>query len=138
AASLQSPPAPHRHRRQTAHHQVDQRPWAVHLGNALSGALTDDDGTWPSKPVRDVLEILRDTALDQHLAVAKMNQRGVTGRGFYDGGAPERALADQYSAAADRVRGRWPRSGALLDGLSRSYREDARREDRSAESEGDR
>ncbi|MEU1238633.1 hypothetical protein ABZ399_31180 [Micromonospora aurantiaca] len=108
------------------------------LGSALSGALTDDDGTWPSEPVRDVLEILRDTDLDRHLAVAKMNQRGVTGRGVYDGGAQERALADQYTATADRVRGRWPRSGALLDGLSRSYREDARREDRSAESEGDR
>jgi hypothetical protein len=110
----------------------------VVLGDALSGAVADEDGTWPSEPVRDVLEILRDTDLDEHLAVARMNQRGVTTRGVYDGGAQERALADQYSAAADRVRGRWPRSGALLDGLSRSYRDDARREDRSAEGQGDR
>ncbi|MBQ1041443.1 hypothetical protein KBX03_02865 [Micromonospora sp. C72] len=110
----------------------------VVLGDALSGAVADEDGTWPSEPVRDVLEILRDTDLDEHLAIARMNQRGVTSRGIYDGGAQERALADQYSAAADRVRGRWPRSGALLDGLSRSYRDDARREDRSAESQGDR
>ncbi|WP_328468870.1 hypothetical protein OHA21_00265 [Actinoplanes sp. NBC_00393] len=108
------------------------------LGNALSGAVTDADGTWPSEPVRDVLEIVRDTDLDEHLAVARINQRGVTGRGVYDGGAQERVLADRYSAAADRVRGRWPRSGALLDGLSRSYRDDARREDRSAEGQGDR
>ncbi|GAB3973343.1 hypothetical protein V1634_35250 [Plantactinospora veratri] len=110
----------------------------VVLGDALSGAVADEDGTWPSEPVRDVLEILRDRDLDEHLAVARMNQRGVTTRGIYDGGAQERALAEQYSTAADRVRGRWPRSGALLDGLSRSYREDARREDRSAESQGDR
>ncbi|WP_434739338.1 hypothetical protein [Micromonospora sp. SH-82] len=108
------------------------------LGDALSGAVTDEDGTWPSEPVRDVLEILSDTELDDHVAVARLTRRGVTTRGVYDGGAQERALADQYRAAADRVRGRWPRSGALLDGLSRSYREDARREDHSAESEGDR
>ncbi|MEU7923467.1 hypothetical protein [Micromonospora zamorensis] len=108
------------------------------LGDALSGSVTDEDGTWPSQPVRDVLEILRDAQLDEYLAIARMNQRGVTVRGLYDGGAQERALADQYSAAADRVRGRWPRTGALLDGLSRSYRDDARREDRSAESHGDR
>ncbi|MGC4795626.1 hypothetical protein ACLQ3H_16070 [Micromonospora saelicesensis] len=108
------------------------------LGDALSGAVTDEDGTWPSEPVRDVLEILGDADLDEHLAIARMNQRGVTTRGLYDGGTQERALADQYSAAADRVRGRWPRSGALLDGLTRSYRDDARREDRSAESHGDR
>jgi hypothetical protein len=108
------------------------------LGDALSGAVTDEDGTWPSEPVRDVLEILGDADLDEHLAIAKMNQRGVTTRGVYDGGAQERALADKYSAAADRVRGRWPRSGALLDGLSRSFRDDARREDRSAEGQGDR
>jgi hypothetical protein len=66
-----------------------------------------------------------------------MNQRGVTSRGLYDGGAQERGLADKYKVAADRVRGRWPRSGALLDGLNRSYRNDARREDRSAEGQGD-
>ncbi len=108
------------------------------LGYALSGTATDDDGTWPSESVRDVLEILGDTDLDQRLAVAKLNQRGVTGRGVYDGGAQERGLAGQYSAAADRVRGRWPRSGALLDGLSRCYRDDARREDYSAERQGDR
>ncbi|HEX8347290.1 MAG TPA: hypothetical protein VF657_21510 [Actinoplanes sp.] len=108
------------------------------LGDALSGAVADEDGTWPSEPVRYVLEILGDTDLDEHLAIARMNQRGVTSRRVYDGGAQERALADQYSAAADRVRGRWPRSGTLLDGLSRSYRDDARREDRSAAGQGDR
>jgi len=110
----------------------------VVLGDALSGAVTDEDGTWPSEPVRRVLEILADTDLDEHLAVAKMNQLGVTSRGVYDGGAQERALAETYRASADRLRGRWPRAGALLDALSRSYRDDARREDRSAEGQGDR
>jgi hypothetical protein len=108
------------------------------LGDALSGVTADEDGTWPSEPVRYVLEILSDSDLDEHLLFARMNQRDVTVRDVYDGGTQERALADKYSAAADRVRGRWPRSGALLDGLSRFYRDDARQEDRSADGQGDR
>ncbi|NMO57775.1 hypothetical protein HH310_42265, partial [Actinoplanes sp. TBRC 11911] len=108
------------------------------LGDALSGVTADEDGTWPSEPIRYVLEVLCDPDLDENLLFARMNQRGITTRDVYDGGTQERALADKYSAAADRVRGRWPRSGALLDGLSQFYRDDARREDHSADGQGDR
>lgn len=108
-------------------YRTDKSPTTITVGTGAPGVRIDSRG-----------RILRDTDLDEHLAVARMNQHGVTTRDAYDGGAQERALADQYSAAADRVRGRWPRSGALLDGLSRSYRDDARREDRSAEGQGDR
>lgn len=107
------------------------------LGDALCGAATDEDGTWPSRPVRDLLETLLDTELEEHLFVGKLNQRGVTVRGVYDGGEQERSLAAKYREAADKVRARWPRSGALLDGLSRSYSQDARREDRSADGQAD-
>lgn len=107
------------------------------LGDALSGAVTDEDGTWPSQPVRDLLESLGHSNLEEHLAIAKLNQRGVTSRGVYDGGEQERSLADKYKQAADRVRARWPRSGALLDQLHGSYSDDARREDRSAEGQAD-
>ena len=107
------------------------------LGDALSGAVTDEDGTWPCQPVRDLLESLGDSNLEKHLAVAKLNQLGVTSRGVYDGGKQERSLADKYKQAADRVRLRWPRSGALLDQLHGSYSDDARCEDRSAEGQAD-
>lgn len=108
------------------------------LADALSGAGVDEDGTWPSRPVRDVLEILGDTELEEHLVIAKMNQRGVTTRGLYDGGAQEQRIVAEYQMAANRVRPRWPRSGALLDQLGRFYQSDARREDRSADEQGDR
>jgi hypothetical protein len=107
------------------------------LGDALSGSSTDEDGTWPSEPVRDDLDVLADMDLGDHLAIARMNQRGVTTRGVYDGGGQERKIAERYATSADQVRDRWPRTGALLDKLSKSYRDDARREDRSADGSGD-
>ncbi len=42
APLLQSPPTPHRHRRQTTHHPLDQRPWAVQLGEAEGGGQVAD------------------------------------------------------------------------------------------------
>jgi len=46
------------------------------LGDALSGAVTDEDGTWPCQPVRDLLESLGDSNLEKHLAIAKLKQLG--------------------------------------------------------------
>jgi hypothetical protein len=102
------------------------------IGEALSGPATDDDGTWPSEPVRDVLEHEQDDELQTGMHIGRFNQRGVTVRNPYSGGAQERALAEQYRRWADAVRNRWPRSGALLDSLAETYDRDARREDAQA------
>lgn len=105
---------------------------SVVIGEALSGPATDPDGTWPARAVRDVLEELHDTRVEQGLAIGKFNQRGVTVRGPYDGGTQERALAATFREVAGRVRDDWPRTGALLDSLADGYEADARREDASA------
>jgi hypothetical protein len=96
------------------------------IGEALAGPVTDDDGTWPSAPVRHVLEIRADPTLEEGLYVARKNQRGATTRGFHDGGQQERDLADQYQAWADRVRSKCPRTAALLDALAEGYRAEGR------------
>lgn len=103
------------------------------IGEALSGPAADPDGTWPSHAVRSVLEHEHDPDMEQGIAIGRFNQRGVTVRGPYDGGAQERELAAQYRAWADRVRDHWPRSGALLDGLAAGYDTEARHHDESAE-----
>lgn len=108
------------------------------IGEVLSGPYTDEDGLWPCRAVRDVLEVERDSDLEGALAIGRLNQRGVTTRGLYEGGTQERKLADQYRGWADRVRLAWPRAGALLDGLARSYESDARLEDRQADRQADR
>lgn len=107
------------------------------IGEALSGPATDPDGTWPSQPVRDVLELEHNRHLEEGLHMGRWNQRGATVRGAYDGGAQERELAWQYRQWAERVRGTWDRSAVLLEDMASSYDEHARREDQSAELRAD-
>ncbi|SOC46595.1 hypothetical protein SAMN05660748_0330 [Blastococcus aggregatus] len=103
------------------------------IGDALAGRTTDEDGVWPSLAVRTVLEREQDSRLEEQLAIARMNQRGVTVRGVYDGGRQERKLAEKYRTWADRVRDQWPRTGMLLDLIVKSCEADARRQDGSAQ-----
>ncbi len=99
------------------------------IGVALAGRTTDTTGVWASLAVRRVLEREQDSTLEEHLAMTRMNQRGVTVRGVYDGGKQELQLAEKYGAWADQVRDEWPRTGKLLDLIAKSYEADARRED---------
>lgn len=108
------------------------------IGQALSGSVTDPDGTWPSLPVREVLERELDSRLEGELAIGRFNQRGVTMRSPYSGGQQERVLAARYQGWADRVRDTWPRAGAVLDRLARDYLADAQREDGAAARTSDR
>ena len=59
--------------------------------------------------------------------------RGVTSRGFNEGGAQERALAKTYGDWADAVKNRWPRTAAILRSLSRGYEAEAKMHDEEAE-----
>lgn len=108
------------------------------IGQALSGAVTDADGTWPSLPIREVLEREQDARLEGELAIGRFNHRGVTMRSPYSGGQQERDLAARYQGWADRVRDTWPRAGAVLDRLARDYLTDAQREDAAAARTSDR
>lgn len=103
------------------------------IGEALASPITDADGTWPSEPVRAVLEHELDDNLENHLAIRRFNQRGVSSKAIYGGGNQERSIAEQYHEWAGKVSGRWPRAGALLEGLAAGYEEDASREDLRAE-----
>jgi hypothetical protein len=103
------------------------------IGEALAAKTTDPDGTWPCLAVRAVLEHEHDGSLEDALVVSRMNQRGVTGRGVYSGGAQERELAATYRGWSEAVRDRWPRTGAILEKLAKRYEADGRQEDRNAE-----
>lgn len=108
------------------------------IGSALSGPVYDADGTWPCEAVRTVLQHENDASVEAGLFLGRMNSRGVTTRGVYSGGTQERTLAGQYRKWADRVRDGWPRAGAVLDDLASSFESQGRREDGSADAQGDR
>lgn len=103
------------------------------IGEALAAPVVDDDGIWPCEAVRNVIENEQSDDLETGLCIKRLNQRGVHGRSIYAGGQQERDLAAKYGEHANKVRNRWPRTGAMLETLARSYNADARREDDSAE-----
>jgi excisionase family DNA binding protein len=106
------------------------------VGQLLSGSPPGRDSVWPAEPVRELIEDLGSTHLEQGLQVGRLNSRGVTTRGVYDGGRQERALAAQYADWAERVE-RWPRTSRLLRELAEDYKRDARMEDERASRDAD-
>jgi hypothetical protein len=99
------------------------------IGRILAKASGDPDETWPTRPVRDLIERLHRTELDRGFEIEVLNSRGVTSRGLTDGGEQERLLARRYTTLAERVADGWPRTSAILRSLAGTYEEDARRED---------
>ena len=60
------------------------------------------------------------------------NARGITSRGPYDGGAPERALAANYRKLSARYGNSHPCVSSMLVSRAEGYEWDAKREDEQA------
>ena len=103
------------------------------IGAILASSRRDADDVWPPEPVRNVLEHLDSRAVEGRMSTAKYNSRGVVSKAIDAGGEAEHELADGFEAQAKALRDRWPRSAAVLDDLTASYRRDARRGDEEAE-----
>ena len=105
----------------------------IHIGHVLAYAPADTDGTWPCKPVRDLLEELQSEKVEQGFETQIFNNRGVTSRSPEAGGDLEHELAAKYRRGAEQLSDRWPRSAAILRSLASTYEQDARRQDDEAE-----
>ena len=104
------------------------------IGHLLAHASTDsEDGGWPDRIVRNVIEKLACDDVDGGVAIERFNMRGVTGRAMFEGGGQERALARQYRHFADISRSRWPRVARLLEMIAEDWDEFGHREDVRAE-----
>ena len=99
------------------------------IGQMLSGCPHDPDGTWPCKPVRDVIEKVASKDVEIGLGTGVLNSRGVVSKDPSEGGASERALAERYEGYAAAVRASHPRTAGALREIGASYRRDASRED---------
>jgi hypothetical protein len=103
------------------------------IGQILAYAPTDnEDGAWPAKPVRDVIEELAAKEIEKGIAICRFNQRGGFSKALYDGGQQERALARQYRIWAEVVRN-WPHTSALLKLIAEDWDYHAQRADSEAE-----
>jgi hypothetical protein len=105
----------------------------MHIGKVLARAPEDPDGTWPTHPVRTLIERLASTDIESGMGSQILNDRGVTTRGLLDGGAQERTLAERWRDRAQRIRDGWPRTAAVLDSVATSYEHQAREHDAESE-----
>lgn len=107
------------------------------IGQTFAHAPSGDDGIWPSEPVRDMLEAIGSRDMENGLVIGRINSRGVTVRGAFDGGDQERVLASMYRRGSRSTRAAWPRTSRILRELAESYERDAKREDLRAELDAD-
>jgi hypothetical protein len=103
------------------------------IGKILAKACGDDDGTWPTRPVRDLIERISRSEVDDGFRVQIYNSRGVSSRGLMEGGDQERVLSDRYTALAEAVREGWPRTASILRSVSEGYGAEARHHDEQVE-----
>ena len=103
------------------------------IGKVLAKAPGDTDGTWPAAPVRDVIERISRSELDDGFRVQILNSRGVQTRGLAEGGDRERDRAAHYNRLAELMTDRSPRTAAALRGVAASYAADARHFDELVE-----
>jgi hypothetical protein len=101
----------------------------LQIGEVFAHAPSDSDGTFPTRPVRDVLEAAPNDRLERGFVIGLHNKRGVTSRGLTDGGQQEYDLAERYDAWAKAVESTHPRTAGALRSVAESYREEGRRND---------
>ena len=107
------------------------------VGQVLSTSPAGADGVWPAEPVRDLLDNLGNKRIDTGFHLGKVNQRGMTSRGVFDGGDQERALEAQLREWAAALATKWPRTARVLRGIADDYQREARQHDGEAERRSD-
>ena len=101
------------------------------IGHILARAPVDPDGAWPHRAVRDLLEELKSTHVEQGISIERFNMRGGFSKAIYEGGGQERGLSEQAREWAKATTA-WPRTHALLLEIADSWDRWAQREDERA------
>jgi hypothetical protein len=103
------------------------------IGEQLSCAAHDPDGSWPCQAVRDALEVVTTEEVVRGFDMGVHNQRGVTTRGMNDGGEQERELVKKYRAYAEKCKVSWPRTAIALRRIAEHYEAQAKWQDERAD-----
>jgi transcriptional regulator with XRE-family HTH domain len=104
-----------------------------YIGKLLSHSPEGLDGVWPHPAIREIIETMRNSKIEQGVIIGVHNRRGVTSRGMLDGGQQERALAQRYNGWAEALNFDSPRTSGMLREIARSYETHARDFDETAE-----
>ena len=102
-----------------------------YIGHILAHVPSNADGTWPHQTICELLEQLKSDTVELGILIERHNMRGAFWKAMYEGGAQERAFAAQAAEWAKAAK-KWPRAYSMLLQMSRSWNEDAKREDERA------
>lgn len=103
------------------------------IGQILANAPAGSDGIWPCEPVRDLLDDVSSPHVGRGFTTGKINLRGITSRGVFEGGAQERSIAENYRQNASRIAARWPFTAKLLRQLAFEFKDEAGQHDQDAD-----
>jgi len=90
------------------------------IGHLLAYAVPDPDGAWPHRVVRELVEKMSSTHLENGVEIERFNMRGAHARALYGGGGPEHGMAEQAREWSKKTRA-WPRTSAMLERLAQSW-----------------
>lgn len=100
-----------------------------YIGHILAHAPADyTDNAWPHMAVRRLLEELQSEEVERGVLIERHNMRGVFTKSLDEGGAQERAFAQQARDWADAMPD-YPRMATLLTRLGDSWDRQAEQED---------
>ena len=99
------------------------------IGQLLSRAPAVEDGSWPCRPVCEVLQTIASPDVASGFEVGVRNARGVHSRSLDEGGVQERALSAKYRAYAERLTFDYPYVANILERIAKAYDWEAERED---------
>jgi hypothetical protein len=87
--------------------------------------IDPDDGAWPHKQLRDLLEHLRNTDVETGLKLEAFNSRGVFSRAMFEGGSQERELEEKYRQYAKAIGTKAKRAMKLNLSIAEMWRNQA-------------
>ena len=112
-------------------------PADMRIGQVFAHAPIGTDGIWPDIAIRDLLEVVNSSAMEDGLLSQIYSNRGAVTKSLLEGGGQERQLAEKYKSYATATRDCWPRISSVLRSMSEKYASEARRSDKQAELEED-
>ena len=95
------------------------------IGQLLSGAPSEEDGSWPCWPVCDVMETIASADIAAEFVIGAQNARGDQMCGLDEGGGRARALAEQYRGWAKRLSFDYSYCANVLERIAESYDREA-------------
>lgn len=103
------------------------------IGEVLRHGPEPEDGKWPARPIRNLIEEVASADLENGLRIEVHNSRGV----HSVSAEQEWSLAERYRRFAENVRTGWPRTARVLRAIAEDFERDARRYEDQAELQED-